>query len=766
MSVRHTLVVFIMLALVFMNSGIAFSQSVAVPTADPCGVGTTGNIDLYGIVDLSDLAYLVSYLTGGGAVLLCPDEANINALGIIDLSDLSMLASYLTGGGATLPQCQNAIPIMSASVRVAALADASQMIESIKHLPNDQYFAQMLAYFQSNPAYEASGYDTAFANVWARFTDGVSFIVSRSMEFSPDTLPGDPLPSPVLIDPFDQKTFSQPATTRDERPSLSGAAPLLPPQDIPTAATARVLLAVGNGFPSVGVTTRRLISWLTTKNYSISSTSATVTSLKTVGGDGVFYYLGHGASATPRTGPDEYVISSTSSAVTPAEIAAFENEVAANRLCIVNDVVDYDADGREIHSLRYGITSKFISTYWQNFSDHAVVFINACGSDGSAGFKAAIQAKNGPAYFGWTQIVNCADAGDVAEFMVDRMLGINKHFRKETPAQRPFDAESVYNDLKSRGLHIRANNDPLASYQTKFNYTPGSGNFGVLAPSIRFMAILEHQDTVEMTGIFGQDPGARGKLKVGGTELPIGSWEPGLIRAFIPNTGVGCVGPVTVEVDGRVSNTVNLTEWKGEITYHHNDAGSLAGNITMNCHFRADVHLFRDGPGLAPHPGVTLIIAACEDSYGSSEASGTFTYVDQSNPPNVTTWDWAGFAYLKGLWEHDPFGFLLQGPLNVGAKTFDLQIEAFSNLNLGETITRNSVTETRNLGIRYYNQLYHDPLFHRVHFTFDDLWNINSGFLQRDEACCSRDLDNPVIRHDVVWSQMPASWAPDPDAAQ
>lgn len=67
--------------------------------------GTTGNVDLEGIVDLTDLSQLVAYLTGAGVWLPSPEEANVNATGIVDLSDLSALVSYLTGGGVVLPAC-------------------------------------------------------------------------------------------------------------------------------------------------------------------------------------------------------------------------------------------------------------------------------------------------------------------------------------------------------------------------------------------------------------------------------------------------------------------------------------------------------------------------------------------------------------------------------------------------------------------------------------------------------------------------------------
>ena len=65
----------------------------------PCCVGRAGNINLVGIVDLSDLSALINFLTGGGYVPPCYEMANIDGSGIVDLSDLSALISYLSGYG-------------------------------------------------------------------------------------------------------------------------------------------------------------------------------------------------------------------------------------------------------------------------------------------------------------------------------------------------------------------------------------------------------------------------------------------------------------------------------------------------------------------------------------------------------------------------------------------------------------------------------------------------------------------------------------------
>lgn len=70
-----------------------------------CCTDVRGNVNYSGIVDLADLSALVSYLTGGGHSIPCPNEANVNAAGIVDLADLSALVSYLTGGGYGLPSC-------------------------------------------------------------------------------------------------------------------------------------------------------------------------------------------------------------------------------------------------------------------------------------------------------------------------------------------------------------------------------------------------------------------------------------------------------------------------------------------------------------------------------------------------------------------------------------------------------------------------------------------------------------------------------------
>ncbi len=73
--------------------------------ADGCCVGKRGNVNLAGIIDLSDLTALVNYLTGGAYVLPCVDAANVDATGIVDLTDLTALVNYLSAAGYVLRDC-------------------------------------------------------------------------------------------------------------------------------------------------------------------------------------------------------------------------------------------------------------------------------------------------------------------------------------------------------------------------------------------------------------------------------------------------------------------------------------------------------------------------------------------------------------------------------------------------------------------------------------------------------------------------------------
>ena len=72
-----------------------------------CCIGKIGNVNGFGIVDLTDLSVLIAYITSeNNTILPCMFAADINRSGDVDLTDLSYLVSYLIAGGFDLPDCR------------------------------------------------------------------------------------------------------------------------------------------------------------------------------------------------------------------------------------------------------------------------------------------------------------------------------------------------------------------------------------------------------------------------------------------------------------------------------------------------------------------------------------------------------------------------------------------------------------------------------------------------------------------------------------
>lgn len=89
------------------DKAAAWSKSV-MTTCQNCCVGTTGDVNMSGGVDLTDLSFLIGAIINPPVVLPCPAEANINAspAPMPDLSDISLLIAYLTvTPRPTLPNC-------------------------------------------------------------------------------------------------------------------------------------------------------------------------------------------------------------------------------------------------------------------------------------------------------------------------------------------------------------------------------------------------------------------------------------------------------------------------------------------------------------------------------------------------------------------------------------------------------------------------------------------------------------------------------------
>jgi hypothetical protein len=111
-----------------------------------------------------------------------------------------------------------------------------------------------------------------------------------------------------------------------------------------------------------------------------------------------------------------------------------------------------------------------------------------------------------------------------------------------------------------------------------------------------------------MGGIFGEDPGEGLRaVSINGTAVPVFSWTPQSIVAFLPQSASG---DVSVRVRDHVSNVAQLTEWEGNFTYTGSAGGTLKEVVTFHLRFRTDIRKARDRIHEPPKEPTTGIDAA------------------------------------------------------------------------------------------------------------------------------------------------------------
>jgi hypothetical protein len=512
------------------------------------------------------------------------------------------------GGNPSIGSAQVIRP-MGFSDRTAGRSAVIKKWKSLRNLPLRDQNTQLAAYIRTLPQFEAAGVNNGGC-VWARYKDGGIFVVANNT-----------LPSPK-------------ATGWNYRP--------LPPTSkvrsgVPTNKRARIMRSMGTLFPDA---TANISSILTKSGYDVISPAATIANLETVAGDGIFYLHGHGGAGQTRESSVNYGLW-TSDLVTAANAARYEPLIASGEIfeMTANQNAPAVEGGDPIVETHYAITASFVRNH-MSFGPGSFVLIHGC-SGADAAFKAACIAKGASLYAGWTNVVMSDDSRRASEFVFDRMTGAN-HFAdslEETPQQRPFDYQAVWDDLKARGWDTSHTDWGDA----KFVFAPGTtGQTGILNPSITYVApndvASDTQSTLTIGGMFGPDPGEDNRdVHLGALGLKVKTWAEDRIVCELPQSGSGASGDCIVTVRGHDSNKVPLTEYKAKFTYTLFGRGSQKQVVTFtNAHFRADLHPRRLKPHIAPtKPSVMFLhIVDSTAKYACSGSDGDVTW-SGSGPLNA-----------------------------------------------------------------------------------------------------------------------------------
>jgi hypothetical protein len=201
-----------------------------------------------------------------------------------------------------------------------------------------------------------------------------------------------------------------------------------------------------NAFPSPEFDVKAiadLASMLQAQNYQVNTDSPTVANLKTVGGDGVFYFSSHGGyvgkqgSTGTTLDPLRYAVW-TATRANILEDQLLEPEDVKNTIAGPPFLIVVWANG-DIKP-HYAITARFVRNYFHDFSADSFVYLDACtsddprtGPDSAQDFKQALFDKKASVYAGWSDEPDHLDAANNARLGFDRLLGANEFTRKCFP---------------------------------------------------------------------------------------------------------------------------------------------------------------------------------------------------------------------------------------------------------------------------------------------------------------------------------------------
>jgi len=522
--------------------------------------------------------------------------------------------SSVGGGGTEMPVAE----------RTAALGKVEDKYEELyaQTLTTQQRNDQLAAYMRTLPEF-ADAQTTIDDCVWGRFTDGRFLVVVNNR--LPDRIAGAPNV------PYVRKTS-------------------LAPDKISTTTKARLFHSFGLNFGQQQHPIDKMGQWLVQAGYTLAPQQegdARLATLRTVSGDGFFYFNTHGGSFELSSTEKVFCLGSSTLRNDGNEaLPEIKNDLDAQRVVYMMAPNGESTNllGIEIPQVdtRYAITSKFVSSYW-NFGANSIVFINACWSgfdqvgNGAQAFYFACHQKGAGAYLGWTNKVATPVSENAPQYFVDRLTAANV-YDKEAPDQRPFFVKEIVQDMHDIGMV------PAGGADLVVRLKAAASNVG-LRPTIEFLMMNEPSDELWIEGKFGDQ---QGTVTVDGIGVAIADWTNEEIKVTLPKTGQGSAGDVIVTVHGKESNKRRLTKWTSNFSFNHTGEGTLKSTITAKLVIRADLQKRRKKPGEAIKLTDPIPFFASPESTCSFTASG-----EHRDASNKLIEKWSGGGNLQ--WTTTPF---------------------------------------------------------------------------------------------------------------
>ena len=291
-------------------------------------------------------------------------------------------------------------------------------------------------------------------------------------------------------------------------------------------------------------------------------------------------------------------------------------------------------------NVNYFLSARFINEYCGKFDDYSLVFADACrsahgtGKGRSSSLIDALLDKSAGAVLGWTWAVYVKPSQRAADYLFDRLFGHNQ-FEPRTPPIRPYGILEAYEGLVEKEYHL----DPHSNFTAELilkpdEYTLWDHNV-LLRPSLWNIdtdwmeGILVDKQKIVLWGEFGEK---QGEVCIGDFCTGIEEGEYPLDNVIYASCPPNTYGPVTVNIDGHISNAAPLSMWQGSFRVS-GEVDLLEGptvDALMEFGFRADIHKRRDGAEdeIGPQTGASIanfeIDGSCEIAF-----SGEYNVGDQ-----------------------------------------------------------------------------------------------------------------------------------------
>ncbi len=342
----------------------------------------------------------------------------------------------------------------------------------------------------------------------------------------------------------------------------------------------------------------------------------------------------------------------TETPFTVTNLQKYKAEIASGDLVLAGATTDRKDDGTCTKPSMFMVSSSFIKKHWSLEPD-SVVFLNTCFS-GNPEVTEALFSKGAGLVLGWTWM---SSSTVTPKFVMDRLLGANT-YNPQSPEQRAFHWPEVQREGRELGVLTTQFTENMNRFIDTFRPIKVDSELlfmanpvhdaGALAPSIKQLKVDEDRERLVVEGWFGSN---EGRVTINGAAVAVQQWTAQVIEVTLPRNGPGSYGEVVVEVDGRESNPVPLTEWRGKLTYTFNQAEGLEYQFEWDLHFRGDFHSYRTELDGTPEGGGRDFILS-RDTKAKLRASGSVTDVESDG--DTSTVEWTGTQQIP--WDEGDTG--------------------------------------------------------------------------------------------------------------